>query len=313
MNDFNLHCPFPSSINPHVGLAQQRTLNWVVEHGLATPHSRTYKTLQVARFAWLAARTYPAGSLHHLTLISQWATWFFLHDDVCDAYIDPQALSAIDNRFCEVLQGSPVQQDDIPLAIALADLRDSYAEFASPAWQHHFTSSVQDCFKSLLWEAEGRYENRLADQQSYMHHRTFTGGAYTAFAWLLITEEIEPNAPFLRLPQIQELERKSANIIGWHNDIFSAEKEQGEGNPHNLVLILQREYNIELEVARRRAVNICNLEMLSFLRLADSIKSVTRKSPQAKAYVEGLSNWMRGHLDWMLGTARYAESQKVKV
>lgn len=306
----SLYCPFPSAINPHVGLAHQRSMRWVAEQGLATPSSRTYKTLEVARFGWLAARTYPAGNLHQLTLITKWATWFFLHDDLCDAFIDPSLLAKLDSRFYDILLGSATTAADIPLAHALADLRQNYLPTTGDRWSRRFAESVQQCFQSLLWEATGRQQNSQATQETYRNMRTFTGGAYTAFDWLLVTENIDPNARFLRDRIVQDMERQAANIIGWHNDLFSAEKEQEEGNPYNLVLILQREENIPLSYAKEKAIAICNEEMDAFLTLVDCVPHPA--GSEYSRYIAGLANWIRGHLDWMEGTARYAEASRVK-
>ena len=52
-------------------------------------------------------------------------------------------------------------------------------------------------------------------------------------------------------------------------------------------------------------VAVTNGEMKAFLQLWSELPSFGTEDADARAYVETLAFWMRGHLDWYRETARY--------
>lgn len=303
-----LDCPILARINPHAAAAQTNSLIWAAQFNLTRPQTAAYQKLQVARFGWLSARTYPDASVDDLSLITYWATWFFLHDDLCDESelgSRPQQLVVVDAHFSGVLNGSAEPDPEQPFALALADLSRRMRERMGVVWCGRFAHSVTQCFQANFWEATGRLNQELPDLFTYMKMRPFTGAVYTGFDLINLAWDIDPNALFLRHLHIQQLALMAGNLICWHNDILSLPKELKEGNPYNLVLILQRERGLTLTEAKRQAIQMCNQEMRAFLHLLSQLPSFGNETKMAQRYVDGLRDWIRGHLDWCRETSRY--------
>jgi len=303
-----LDCPIPAHLNPQAELAQANSLAWATQFNLVRPQSRAYQQLQVARFGWLAARTYPEASAADLSLITYWATWFFLHDDLCDESemgSRPQQLASLDAHFSAILDGSAMPDPTQPLALALADLAEQLRQRAGSAWCGRFAHSVRQCFQANFWEATGRLNQTRPDLFTYLKMRPFTGAVYTGFDLIHLAEDIDPNASFLSHLHVQQLAHMAGNLICWHNDILSLPKELQEGNPYNLVLILQRQRRLSLTEAKRQAIQMCNQEMQAYLSLLAQTPSFGVEEDQTRDYLNGLSNWIRGHLDWCRETSRY--------
>src|SRR5690348_7141434 len=87
-----LKCSISSAINQHVTLADQHTIDWAIKHGLVHTGGKKFERFRASQFTWLAARSYPLVSRHHLELVSDWITFLFFYDDMCDTrkvYGDP--------------------------------------------------------------------------------------------------------------------------------------------------------------------------------------------------------------------------------
>ncbi|MCL4871102.1 MAG: hypothetical protein KJ063_19255 [Anaerolineae bacterium] len=303
-----LDCPITPRFNPQAELAQANSLAWAVQFGLVRPQSRAYQKLQVARFGWLAARTYPEASAADLSLISYWATWFFLHDDLCDESemgTRPQQLAALDAHFSNILEGTSAPDPEDPFALALADMSRQMSERMGEAWCGRFAHSVQQCFQANYWEACGRQTQSQPDLPTYLKMRPFTGAVYTGFNLIHLAWNIDPNSSFLRHLLVEQLAQMAGNLICWHNDILSLPKELQEENPYNLVLILQRERHLTLTEAKRQAIQMCNQEMAAYLQLLSQCPSFGDETVAAWRYLHGLTDWIRGHLDWCRETSRY--------
>src|SRR3954462_1507134 len=132
-----LLCPFVSALNPGTEAAHAHTRAWAERFGLVG-------TAQIARqgatepFTWLVGGFYPWAQQRELELISDFTSWLFWHDDVCDETTlgeDPVALARQFEQLLGILsRRRPVRAGD-PFDHAMADLRDRFEEAApSPGW-----------------------------------------------------------------------------------------------------------------------------------------------------------------------------------
>ncbi len=83
------------------------------------------------------------------------------------------------------------------------------------------------------------------------------------------------------------------NVISWSNDIIGLEIEMKRRDVHNLVLVLQQEYQLTLQEAINRAAELCNEEVRKFMDLEScrpSFGPVT--DPKLQHYV-GDSFWAK--------------------
>ncbi len=104
-------------LNPHHAAAEQRNLEWVLRFNpsLAQEPAKLDR-LRQTRFSRLAAFTYPCVGLDELTLLCDWITWLFVHDDCwCDdSDVDEHTLTVLHTRVLATLRGelAPEPGDD---------------------------------------------------------------------------------------------------------------------------------------------------------------------------------------------------------
>src|SRR6476619_7267280 len=89
-----LRCPFESALNPGTEAAHRHTRDWAVGHGLVC-NANIERQVATEQFTGLVGRLYPRAARTELELISDFTSWLFWHDDVCDETAlgeDPAAL-----------------------------------------------------------------------------------------------------------------------------------------------------------------------------------------------------------------------------
>jgi terpene synthase-like protein len=303
-----LSCPFPSAINSHAKQAQQATVAWARRLHLLQ-RDAAYRRLERVQYGMLMARAYPTAVPATLQIATDWSTWLFLLDDQCDeAGIGqaPEQLAKLHTRLLEILRGVPPQQEDQPLVHGLSDLYMRLRQHATSDWLQRFSASVAMYFTANVWEATNRRQGLIPDAAAYRAMRPYTSAVFPCLMLIELTERLGLPTAMYEHPDLQRLALMTNNVISWANDIVSFEKEQRQGDVHNLVLVLAHEQRLSLQAAVEQVAALHDNEIRDFIALAAQLP---RFEPAIEAdlrrYVAGMRFWMRGNLDWSIGTARY--------
>jgi 5-epi-alpha-selinene synthase len=303
-----LSCPFPSAINPHASQVQQGTIEWARRLHLLQ-RDAAYRRLERVQYGMLIARAYPTAALETLQIATDWSTWLFLLDDQCDeAGIGqaPEQLADLHTRLLDILRGVAPQQDDQPLVYGLWDLYMRLRKYATAEWLDRFSASVAMYFTANVWEATNRRQGLIPNAAAYRGMRPFTSAVYPCLMLIELTECLRLPPAVYSHPDIERLAEMTNNVISWANDIVSFEKEQRQGDVHNLVLVLAHEQRLTLQAAVEQVAALHDDEVNDFISL---VARLPKFEPAIEAdlqrYIAGMRFWMRGNLDWSIGTARY--------
>jgi hypothetical protein len=312
-----LDCPFPSALNPGTEAAHQHTWQWAQRLGLVRD-ANSQRQVSTERFTWLVGHFFPWAQTRELELISDFTSWLFWHDDVCDETTlgeDPAALAQQFAWLLGILTGrKPVRPDD-PFDRALADLRDRFHE-AAPGWGWfaRMVTSVQHYFDACVWEASNRRHRRVPSVGSYIGMRRLAGGMYIYVDFVELAARAELPLPARGHREAVRLAQITCNVACWHNDLFSLDKELAYGDVHNLVVVLAQERQIPIAAARALAVATCNAEVARFTPTAGRLPSFGPDVDDLWAsHQRGLAALMRGNLDWSLATLRYSRSLPTQI
>jgi 5-epi-alpha-selinene synthase len=293
-------CPFDSALSPLTDAAVARTVAWAETFALAVEHDA------VAQFTGLVSRFYPAADAERFQLISDWTTWLFVHDDVCDETEtgrSQRALAETFDHFFNTLCGeAPLER---PFDRALADLRNRFYTLApSRTWTTRFLNAVRDYFDACIWEAHNREVGAIPGVGKYISMRRLASDMFSYIEFIDFANNETTPVWVRRQRDVEMLCAITNNVASWTNDVFSARKEMAQGDPHNLVLVLQHEHSCSRAEAVELALNYCNKEVLRFLDVrARAVQS--ERSLASSPYIAGLETLMRGNLDWSLETRRY--------
>lgn len=297
-----LHCPFSSAIHPQVDECTRRTCAWLRETNLVSQGSSETRAV-AARFGSLAARAYPWSSAEGLQLASDWATWLFMRDDICDEAelrADPAGMRDQRRRMSRILlEGG--HDDADPLARALADLRSRIARLGGYEKLGRFIGPVLDYFEACVWEADNRALRRVPLVDEYLAMRRHTGSVLTCLTLADVTDDIRASLDAQQDARVRRLIDIANDVICWSNDIFSAQKEMRQGDWHNFVLLVKHAFNLDLATAIELVANKHDLIVREFELLDRRLPP----DPRLRRFVDALKAWMRANYDWSLESGRY--------
>lgn len=316
----DIRYPFPSGINQHVNAAQDHVASWVAFHGLLTTE-KAWQRFHKARFAWLAARAFPDAALHELCIVADFNTWLFILDDQCDEAASGRKadyLKSIMAGFMDILQSNRLVTPATggPLPAALSSIWERMRAIGSPAWRIRFIRSMDDYFRSCIWEAENREAGLVPSVEDYVHMRPFTGALLADIEAIEIIEKIYLSRTIIEQPLLQRMIQACNNIVCWSNDLFSCTKEARQGDVHNLVLVLQHHRQLSLQDAVNQAARMHNEEVAIFVTLEKLLPlKGDERDYELLRYVSVLRSWITGNFDWSVSdTGRYGlAAQEVAV
>ncbi len=305
-----LYCPFPSAINQYAEAAGRHSLKWARSFDLVTDES-AYQSLCTAKFHALAARCYPNASFEALEVLSDLLVWLFIGDDQFEeagTKKQTEPLQELHARLLDILKGAELTDFDTPAKIALRDIRPRLHQLphATPELMLRFAKNMTAHLEGVLCEALNHSQGIVPDLVTYMELRSLTSAVFPFFDLIQVVDGIALPPEVIEHPIVKRLELVANNVTSWSNDILSLKTEVGEGKTHNLVLVLQHEYQIPVQEAVERAAEIHDAEVRTFIELSAQLPSFGAQiDADLQRYISGLHSWMRGCLDWYLETGRY--------
>ena len=317
MGRARLECDLEPALNGHVERAHQHTLTWAVDMGLVEGSGRTFERFAAARFTWLAARAYPVVDGSALELISDWITFLFFYDDMCDTQesTEPDYLEKLmlaEDRLIEIGYGARARLGDTPLDLALVDIRERAAQFAGECWLGRLGAHIQEYIEGVRWERLIRMQGAIPSLATYSKLRLLISAVFPCFDFAGMCVDGQ-RADFADDPLVQQLEVMATNHICWVNDIYGVDKELREDTTSNIVIVLANELHLDWDGALDYAIEMCNSELEAFTNLERELETKHGLDEQGaqllRAYVDALRSWMRGNLDWYSETKRYGSEK----
>ncbi|WKX69376.1 hypothetical protein [Streptomyces sp. XD-27] len=302
-----LWCPLPSRMHPAVEVLQAESDRWAAKWGLARDEE------EAARFSAigageLAARIAPWGTAVQAQLGADMLMWLFAFDDVfCDEgqlSHDPAGLGVLIADLMRTAQTGVARADE-PFMNALADLRERLAGLGSGVQVGRWITTLRDYLAYQVWEAGHRVRGTFPSLGAYLVARISNGSMPVCVNMLDVTNGYEAPLPELEVPAVRALSEMCAALVGYDNDLISHAKEsQRCGDGLNLVDAVAREGGGLAEtVALRDRV------MVRYMDLRE--ETLAGASPTVASWVRDLDGWIRGNLDWGIGSARYSGSSAV--
>ncbi|RKN12166.1 terpene synthase family protein [Streptomyces radicis] len=306
--------PFQALANPDAERARERHLEWVVGHGLARGAAalRRYRAL---RLADLASSAHPEAAGDDLDLVTDAVcVAFTLGDQYGDPRVtQPERITRITTELAAIayrLPGAPPELD-LPLTRAHADVWRRCAAGMSPAWRARAAGSLTRFLRARLQEAHNRALGVRPREDAYLGLRGHAVGAAPCFDLIERAGrfEVPPAAYWSR--ELRALTRHAGDVVLLCDDVHAAERAEAAGDPHNLVLIRQRERGCTRAEATGQVVDLARERVEAFRTVAAAVPGLlgawrldARGVAAVERYLAGLRAWMVANQLW--GAARHA-------
>ncbi|MFO0757452.1 MAG: hypothetical protein U0359_13225 [Byssovorax sp.] len=302
----NLYCPLPSIAHHEAEAIQAHSVQWALGVELIAPQDVPHWERQ--KIGWLAARCFPRGDRTAVEIAAAWITLHCLVDDIVEGATE-DALAAVLDAMRE---GFNLERQHLtrrihePVARASADLRRQLLSVMTGARCDAFSRSVERLLGSFEEEAAFRKASGPATMEDLMRFREINVGVEPL---LLLIEPIHG----LRLGTLarssadfKQIERAVCRIGALANDVVTFEDERRQAGAINAVAFVAEVEGSTWAQARRRVVELHNLEVKRFLAAVDALTSPGKVHDDGQLqYVETLQFFIRGHLDWTTQSRRH--------
>jgi hypothetical protein len=305
-----LPCPFPSEINAHAAEVDAESHAWLAASKMLKD-AETIEHFRRSKIGLLAARTNPSVPRDSLRLINDWYNWLFAFDDAfCENELmgyRPSALARALPPLLEILDGRREPEANDPFGLALCELLGRITNTATPAQVDRWRITVKEYLFAQIWEAANREADLIPTPEDYILMRRITGATYTCFALIDAGGGYRLEAEEWHHPDVRALSDLACDLIGWDNDLLSYAKERDNDKArHNLVTVLATHKTFTLQEALEEVSAMHRDTIAAFL---DRRALLDRWAPlPVRTYVRGLEHWVRGHIAFSLGSARYVHA-----
>ncbi|MER7789191.1 hypothetical protein [Streptomyces sp. NPDC097640] len=319
-----IRADFPAEISPFVDQVEDSTRAFVRRFGLV-PDEASRLHHERSLLGTLMSRAYPHAEPTELALVTDWISCMLVLDDqfdetdlglaperlrlVCDAVLGwltpdgsvakaPSAATAAEHSLLAVFRP------------AFADLWRRTRPYTSDTWRIRMAGHIAAFFEVCVWEAENRRAGRVPGLEEYIRMR---GRALMPYLDLIeVTTHAEVPPEIYRLPEFTELNQSLSDADLWTNDLFSCEKEDLLGDPHNLVLVHRHAHGTDLQTSADAVGAMIQGRFDRFTELSRAFPAVPLGdgldpdlTRMLRRHVAGLRSWLSGQLQWRYETLRF--------
>ncbi|MFF2066564.1 hypothetical protein ACFVWZ_32965 [Streptomyces sp. NPDC058200] len=301
------YCPVPPARHPSADLLNDQAVRWMLAQRLDTDEHQLER-LTLCDFGGLAASAMPYGQLEPLTLMTKFlAVLFSLDDGVCDeSGATADLLAQETSRLMRAIEAPTSDPSgDSPHTAALRGFRLELERFASPRQLHRLTDGMRVYTSGLVWEASWRRNPALPSLDDYVTLWMRSIGMAPCIALIEVVGGFSVADEDLHDPRVRALTEITWTLVSWDNDLYSRDKELLRADDNlNLIDVLCQEQGCDPHHALVQAVAMRDRVMVLFDRLAAQV--LKEADDGLRQYVEGLSHFVRGHLDWASVCPRYS-------
>ncbi|MCA8003435.1 terpene synthase family protein [Burkholderia metallica] len=302
----SLYCPFDVVYHTEHERVSQYCISWASNAGLIRG-MRARSRFEASRIGEFVSLVYPRSNFQDTRLLCQFMIWLFMFDDQFDEGDlgrHPEKMRTLFGRILSAMEGGRAPES--PIEYSLREFWASAGAIMPREWQDRFLRNFRDYLNAYTWEANNRVSGTIPGLKSYVDHRTLAGGIHMAFDLIEISRRIRISSEIFEDPKFRRIRYSAANVVCWHNDLFSFKKELASGDVHNLVVVIKNRDRCSLQQAWNRAANMVNEEVRKFVELEKLLPKFSDSIDfQVQAYIDDLRNWMRGHLSWTSSSGRF--------
>ncbi|KAH8117137.1 terpenoid synthase [Phellopilus nigrolimitatus] len=306
------HCQFPLSYNPHGDAVAAASDKWL-DNGCPELTPKKRAALYGLRAGELTAFCYTSCDANRLRVISDFMNYLFHLDNVSDGMMTRET-DVLSDVVMNALwfpheyrpaKGQPAEE------ISAGKLARDYwlrcIEEAGPGMQARFKENLQLFFEAVHVQATHREVGEIPDLESYIDVRRDESGCKPVIDLIEYALGIDLPDVVVEHPIIKALVQSCNDLVTWSNDIFSYNVEQARGDTHNMVIILEANYGMELQAAMDYVGEMCRLTIENFIENKKRVPSFgcTQIDRDVAGYIQGLQDWIVGSLHWSFMSHRY--------
>ncbi|KZT04735.1 terpenoid synthase [Laetiporus sulphureus 93-53] len=295
--------PFPIRLNPYTRFVSADSDAFILESSNLTEEERFKFTGLNAGL--LCGMAYSECGFEELRACTDFMGFLFNIDDWGEGS-DSEGTKGLAEVVMNTLHYPETFRSDTVAARVTKSWWIKFLETISPNSKKRFIDAMHLYFKAITQQVTDRASMRVPELAAYIHLRRKTSGCEMFFVLIEYAAHIDLPDEVYEHPLIQGLMDITNDSISWVNDIFSYSRECSLGDPHNIVCVLMKAFDLEQQAAIDYAADMVTKTIERFLEIKAILPSWGPEvDAQVEVYVQGLGDWIIANAEWSFMTERY--------
>lgn len=302
---FPAHWRAQPVLNPDEATLEAATVAWLATHGMGQNPAEREK-LRKFECGKYGGYSLPKAPLPEALLVTEFISLWLFWDDV---EVEDHTRWNIDDVVRALLGDDSLDRGRY--VAAWAELGRRLGEARSAAWRARLAASMQEWLENA--KVETALARRLRDQAEWpdleaaFDCRTVSIGMYPTFYLIEHAAGFELPASFHEHPLVRTLKRTASRLVGMGNDLGGVAKDIFHGWL-NLVLVFGHAFDLRVEEAFARVVDLHNREVLDFDLTAERLPSWGAElDARVALWVAAVRHSVYGFALWESRAERYQE------
>ncbi|KAF9449584.1 terpenoid synthase [Macrolepiota fuliginosa MF-IS2] len=308
--DLVSHCTYKLEYNVHGDDVAKQSVNWL-DTNCPDLNSKQRRALHGLQAGELTAFCYNTAEKERLRVVSDFMNYLFHLDNISDGMMTRETdvlANVVMNAFWHPEKYYPTKEhpEELNPGKLARDFWSRCVKDCGPGAASRFKETMALFFESVNIQARARDQGDVPDLESYIDVRRDTSGCKPC--WALIEYALDIDLPdyVVEHPVIEALNQYTNDLVTWSNDIFSYNVEQSRGDTHNMIVILMKYHDHNLQSAVDYVGNLCAETIDSFQKHKGLVPSWGPEvDDMVVRYIQGLQDWIVGSLHWSFQTHRY--------
>lgn len=299
---FEIDYNFPVKINNNYHKVKEECYKWLLKYNVL---KREETRPVVDDFTLLTSLTHPYSDYDKLLVLTKHFIWIFIIDDVAEKYgNNTNNIINLYKNILKIIKGENIK-----------DELNVYTKMFYDIW---ISLNLNDILSKRFFDRFNYYVNGVIEEskdidcffneKSYFINRRKTSEVHVV-ALLIeydINERDEDIYKYFNNENINKLNMSFVDVTFIINDIYSFKKEYKDNYFMNLVYIVHKENNCNIETSINKCINKFKNEIIKFEEYSIEIeKSNIEYKKYLDKYIMGLKYWISGFIFWSKVSQRY--------
>ncbi|KIJ41100.1 hypothetical protein M422DRAFT_255948 [Sphaerobolus stellatus SS14] len=321
--DLWAQCPWPAIFHPNGAAIEAESDRWIFSH-CPNNQASLLRIVPSLRSGALAAFCYNNCSDERFRLVCDFIAVLFLLDDITDE------LDTMDNDlFRDIITNAlidptsyrpgmtngkehPAEEPDASRVVR--DLWTRICAVTGLPVQQRIMKGLQEYFGAVRLQAERRSSGEIPSWEVYIEHRRLSSACRPLFALAEAGLGIELPEEVVEHPLMVKMRNYTNDWVAISNDIFSFRFEYARNDDHNLIAVMMKKYNLDIQSAVDRVADICGDALSKYLEAKAQFPSYGPEvDAQIQSFLHILQSWMSGNLAWSFVTPRYLGEKRLEI
>ncbi|GJJ06179.1 hypothetical protein Clacol_000368 [Clathrus columnatus] len=300
--DFWTHCPFPIKLHSNSAAVTSKSQQWFdsscAEIAKSPSYVAIFQEIDNSGVGQMVSYCFPDATEERLRILCDLGFILFLLDDLGEGMTKTE-WEKVRVTVEDVLRnGKTGVEGDIERVIAklFEDWWKRLIPSLSVSYQARLIKTFSEYLEGIGLEADHRHSEHIhSSHEEYIAHCRSTTLAHPFLemieytAGIELSDEVHAHSEFLRI------RNAISDYICLTNDIFSYKKEWADENNHNMVIILCKKHEKELQHAIDHVGEMAKKEIDTYL---DAKAKLPFQSEEITAYYGVLESAVSGSLEW---------------